>query len=34
VWEVPTAVVVYPTVAVVFVGVVTAPIWVPILLLH
>lgn len=33
-WEVPTAVVVYPTVAVVFVGVVTAPIWVPLLLLH
>jgi hypothetical protein len=33
-WEVPTAVVVYPTVAVAFVGLVTAPIWVPLLLLH
>ena len=34
VWEVPTAVVVYPTVAVLFVGLVTAPVWVPLLLLH
>jgi hypothetical protein len=33
-WEVPTAVVVYPTAAVIFVGVVTAPVWVPLLLLH
>jgi hypothetical protein len=34
VWEVPTAAVVYPTVAVLFVGVVTAPVWIPLLLLH
>lgn len=33
-WEVPTAVIVYPTIAVVFIGAVTAPIWVPLLLLH
>jgi hypothetical protein len=33
VWEVPTALVAYPTAVVVLVGLVTAPIWVPLLLL-
>jgi hypothetical protein len=32
-WEVPTAIVAYPTATVVLVGVVTSPVWVPLLLL-
>jgi hypothetical protein len=33
VWEVPTAIVVYPAVVVIMIGVVTSPIWVPLLFL-
>lgn len=33
VWEIPAAVVAYPTMAVVVLGVVTAPIWLPVLIL-
>jgi hypothetical protein len=33
VWEVPTAIVAYPVAAVIMVGLVTSPIWLPLLLL-
>jgi len=33
-WEVPTSIVVYPTVTVLFVGVVTSPVWAPLIFLH
>ena len=33
VWEVPTAVVVYPAVAVIMIGAITSPIWVPLIFL-
>lgn len=32
-WEVPAAVIVYPTIAVLAVGIITAPVWVPLLIL-
>ncbi|MGE3153018.1 MAG: hypothetical protein AB7G48_07705 [Nitrospiraceae bacterium] len=32
-WEIPAAVVVYPTIAVLAVGIITAPVWVPLLIL-
>lgn len=33
-WEVPTAIVVYPVLAGAFIGLVTAPVWAPLLFLH